>query len=260
MECPHPRDAHSIQACEIETTCVLESLAKYDASAIGARIMTIRGQKVILDADLAPIYGVQTKVLNQAVRRNANKFPADFMFRLTAQEVTDLKSQTVTSSSGGNRSQSVTGSGHGGRRALPSVFTEHGAIMAATVLRSPRAVQMSVFVVRAFVRMREVLGDTRELARKLAALEREVKARLERQHRRAGVAIVQPHAMGFDPLDKRLFAVLLHLRLLRTNMYYGGPCREYRFIPDEAGPVPVFTTWVHTDPPTQGSVVVTAMS
>ena len=120
-----------------------------------------------------------TKALNQAVKRNNEKFPSDFMFQLTPQELVDLKSQIVTSSSEGNRSQIVTGSGHGGRRKPACAFTEHGAIMAATVLNSSQAVQMSVFVVRAFVAMRSLLNDTRELARKLAKLESEVKARLD---------------------------------------------------------------------------------
>jgi ORF6N domain len=152
----------------------------YAVEAIGGHIATVRGQKVILDADLARIYGVATKVLNQAVKRNSEKFPSDFMFQLAPQEVVDLKSQMVTSNSEGNRSQIVTGSQkHRDPRFLPNVFTEHGAIMAATVLNSPQAVQMSVFVVRAFVAMRSLLTDTRELARKLAKLEAEVKARLD---------------------------------------------------------------------------------
>jgi hypothetical protein len=152
----------------------------YAVAGIGGRIITIRGQKVILDADLARIYGVATKVLNQAVKRNSEKFPSDFMFQLAPQEVVDLKSQIVTSSSEGNRSQIVTGSQkHRDPRFLPYVFTEHGAIMAATVLNSPQAVQMSVFVVRAFVAMRALLTDTQELARKLTKLESEVKARLD---------------------------------------------------------------------------------
>ncbi|MBN2302276.1 MAG: ORF6N domain-containing protein [Lentisphaerae bacterium] len=154
-------------------------MAKYDADTVRQQIFTIRGEKVILDHDLAAVYGVETKALNQAVKRNAAKFPDDFMFRLTAQELTALRSQIVTSKQEGMRSQSVTGSGKGGRRYLPYAFTEHGAIMAATVLNSPRAVQMSVFVVRAFVRMRAALTGSRELARKLAALEKEVKARLD---------------------------------------------------------------------------------
>jgi len=176
---------------------VTESLAQYEADGVQGSIITVRGEKVILDADLARIYGVATKVLNQAVKRNADKFPDDFMFRLTKGEAEDLRrlmSQFVTGSDAaldstqgidnkpvpGNRSQSVTGSQkHRDPRFRPHAFTEHGAIMAATVLNSPRAVQMSVFVVRAFVRMRSALSDTRELARKLAVLEREVKARLD---------------------------------------------------------------------------------
>jgi len=152
-----------------------------DGELIGGRIVTVRGKKVILDADLARIYGVATKALNQAVKRNIEKFPVDFMFQLAPQDVTDLKSQFVTSSSALDRSQTVTGSGHGGRRKPTFAFAEHGAIMAATVLNSPQAVQVSVFVVRAFVAMRSALTDTRELARKLAQLETEVKARLDTQ-------------------------------------------------------------------------------
>jgi len=141
-------------------------------SRINSCILSVRGQKVILDADLAKIYGVPTKVLNQAVKRNIEKFPVDFMFRLNADEVNDFhrsRSQTVTLKRGANF------------KYLPFAFTEHGAIMAATVLNSPQAVQMSVFVVRAFVAMRTVLTDTRDLARKLAELETEVKARLDSQ-------------------------------------------------------------------------------
>ena len=158
-----------------------EEQLSYEGEVIGGRIMTVRGQKVILDADLARIYGVATKALNQAVKRNIEKFPVDFMFQLTPQEVTSLKSQFVTSSLTLDRSQTVTGSAHGGRRKPTYAFTEHGAIMAATVLNSPQAVQMSVFVVRAFVAMRSALTDTRDLARKLARLESEVKARLDTQ-------------------------------------------------------------------------------
>jgi len=147
-------------------------------------ILTVRGRRVILDSDLAAIYGVTTKVLNQAVRRNVKRFPGDFAFRLTLQEVTNLRSQFVTSSgegewprfsnagdSEGNRSQSVTAS-HGGRRYRPFAFTEHGALMAANVLRSPRAVELSVFVVRAFVRLRQWLAGHAALSRRLDDLER----------------------------------------------------------------------------------------
>jgi len=145
---------------------------EYPIRAVEAVILTIRGQKVILDADLARIYRVPTKVLNQAVRRNRDRFPEDFLFQLAPEEVMDLRSQTVTSNDGGMRSQTVTGSGRGGRRYAPHAFTEHGAIMAATVLNSPEAVQMSVFVVRAFVKMREHLIQRAELERRLAEIEK----------------------------------------------------------------------------------------
>jgi hypothetical protein len=162
-----------------------ESLAKYDADMVRERIFTIRGQKVILDHDLAAVYGVETKALNRAVKRNANRFPPDFIFQLTKDEDEALRCQIGTSN------------GRGGRRYLPYAFTEHGAIMTATVLNSSRAVQMSVFVVRAFVRMRTALTDTRELARKLAALEREVKGRLDTHD----AAIVDVLARIMDLID-----------------------------------------------------------
>jgi len=121
----------------------------------------IRSEKVILDADLAALYGVTTTRLNEQVKRNEDRFPADFAFRLTQEESTNLMSQFATSSSK-----------HGGRRKLPLVFTEHGAIMAANVLNSRRAVQASVQVVRAFVRLRQMLASNTELARKLEELEK----------------------------------------------------------------------------------------
>ena len=162
--------------------------ATYNSDGVRDRIFTVRGQKVILDADLAAIYGVATKVLNQAVKRNADKFPDDFMFRLTKTEAEEwgrLRSQSVTL----KRGQHI--------KYLPHAFTEHGSIMAATVWNSPRAVQMSVFVVRAFIRMRAALTDTRELARTLAALEREVKARLDTHD----AAIVDVLARIMDMID-----------------------------------------------------------
>ena len=139
------------------------------AEIVESLIRLIRGQRVILDADLAQIFGVPTKQLNQAVRRNLEKFPEDFAFELDPEEFTNLRSQIVTSS------------GHGGRRYRPWAFTEHGAIMAANVLNSPRAVQMSVFVVRAFVKMREAFAQNKELAAKLAELERNLTDRLDDQ-------------------------------------------------------------------------------
>ena len=137
---------------------------------------SVRGQRVILDADLARVFGVSTKQLNQAVKRNRERFPGDFAFRLAVQEFESLKSQIVTASKRNVRFR-------------PFAFTEHGAIMAANVLNSTRAVQMSVFVVRAFVKMRETLAQDKELAAKLAELERELTARLD-GHEKAIVHIL----------------------------------------------------------------------
>ncbi|MDA8239814.1 MAG: ORF6N domain-containing protein [Nitrospiraceae bacterium] len=147
---------------------------------IEAVILSARGHKVILDADLASIYGVPTKRLNEQVKRNAERFPVDFAFQLTAKEWADLKSHIATSSLSGagddpsemNRSQIETASFHGGRRKLPWVFSEHGAIMAATVLNSPQAVSMSVYVVRAFVHMREQLAANAAILKRLAEIDK----------------------------------------------------------------------------------------
>jgi len=143
-------------------------------------IRTLRGQRVILDADLAQIYGVSTKVLNQAVKRNHLRFPSDFSFQLSVREVANLKSQTVTSSENSNEnqqptsmwSQSVTTSQSYRRSSLrPWAFAEHGALMAANVLRSERAVQMSIFVIRAFVRLREQVAANAAILRRLAEID-----------------------------------------------------------------------------------------
>jgi hypothetical protein len=152
---------------------------RYEGYGIENIILTVRGQKVILDGDLARIYGVPTRRLNEQVRRNADRFPPDFAFVLTNQELTNLKSQIATSSLELNRSQFSTRLTHGGRRKQPLAFTEHGVIMAANVLRSRRAIQMSVFVVRAFIRMRQMLIAQKDLARKLEDLEKELTARLD---------------------------------------------------------------------------------
>jgi len=167
-----------------------EKPATYAVAPIESMIITIRGQKVILDADLARIYGVPTKRLNEQVKRNADRFPEDFVFQLTLDEVTNLRSQIATSSRQHMRSQIATGSTHGGRRKLPFAFTEHGAIMAANVLNSPQAVKISVFVVRAFIRMRQVLSDNRVLAKKLAELDKMLTARLD-THERAIVHVLE---------------------------------------------------------------------
>ncbi|MCX6339475.1 MAG: ORF6N domain-containing protein [Candidatus Aureabacteria bacterium] len=130
---------------------------------IESLILLMRGEKVILDADLAGLYGVPTFRFNEAVKRNRNRFPGDFVFQLTQEEVAALISQNAMSKSG-----------RGGRRTLPYAFTEHGAVMAATVLSSPRTIEMSIFVVRAFIHLRNLLSTHKELALKLAELERKI--------------------------------------------------------------------------------------
>jgi len=128
--------------------------------SVESRILVLRHHKVILDTDLAELYGVPVRHLNQQVKRNVERFPSDFTFQLTAKEDTALRSQFV-----------ISKKGRGGRRYSPYAFTEHGAIMAATVLNSKRAIQMSVFVVRAFVRLREMLSANRQLAAKIEELD-----------------------------------------------------------------------------------------
>src|SRR4030042_1764561 len=143
-------------------------MVAYTTDDITTLIVTVRGKRVILDRDLAALYGVPTFRFNEAVKRNRNRFPEDFMFQLTGDEATCLTSQIAMSKSR-----------RGGRRTLPYAFTEHGTVMAANILRSPKAVQMRVFVVRAFIRMRQMLIEQRGLARKLAELEEELTARLD---------------------------------------------------------------------------------
>ena len=133
---------------------------------IAAAIQIIRGQRVMLDRDLAELYGVATKVLIQAVKRNADRFPGDFMFQLTEQEFNNLRSQIVTSS-------------WGGRRYPPFAFTEQGVSMLSSVLRSERAIHVNIEIMRAFVRLRQLLASNAELARKLAALEKKYDAQFK---------------------------------------------------------------------------------
>lgn len=140
-----------------------ERIAKYDASAVEDTILTIRGQKVILDSDLAAIYGVEVRRLNEQVKRNSARFPEDFAFKLTAKEWEELRRL---------RSQNATLKRGQHRKYLPYVFTEHGAIMAANVLNSRRAVTMSVFVVRAFVKMRQALLTRHEMEKRLDQIEK----------------------------------------------------------------------------------------
>jgi hypothetical protein len=137
------------------------SLAQPDH--IERAILVVRGHRVILDSQLAALYGVETRRLNEQVRRNWDRFPPDFVFQLTRDEAANLISQIATSSGG-----------HGGYRKLPFVFTEHGALMAASVLSSRRAVEVSIVVVRAFVRLRSLLAMNADLAAKLAKLEQKL--------------------------------------------------------------------------------------
>ncbi|MFY9316673.1 MAG: ORF6N domain-containing protein [Burkholderiales bacterium] len=131
--------------------------------SLTSRIHTVRGQKVMLDADLAQLYGVATKAPIQAVKRNEGRFPLDFVFQLADQEIVALRSQIVTSN--------APPVGRGGRRTAPYAFTEQGVAMLSSVLRSGRAVQVNVEIMRAFVRLRDLIGHNRELAKRLDDLE-----------------------------------------------------------------------------------------
>jgi ORF6N domain len=130
-----------------------------DAQDIERRIFVIRGQRVMLDSELAKLYGVPTKRINEQVRRNRDRFPEDFAYQLTQQEFMDLKSQIATSKTG-----------RGGKQKLPWVFTEHGVAMLSSVLRSPRAVEVNIAIMRAFVRMRRLLATPGELVAQLNQL------------------------------------------------------------------------------------------
>ena len=165
---------------------------------IDLMIRSIRGVRVMLDSDLAKIYGVPTFRFNEAIKRNRHRFPADFMFQLTREEFDALRSQ-IAMSKPQNSSQIAMSSGkHRGATYQPYAFTEHGALQAANVLRSTRAVQMSVFVIRAFVKMRETLLGTRELAKKLALLEKKLTGRLD-VHEAAIVKVLQDLMQILNP-------------------------------------------------------------
>jgi hypothetical protein len=150
-------------------------------------ILVLRGRRVLLDAELAVLYGVTTRRLNEQVRRNRKRFPDDFLFELTTEEFANLKSRFATSS-------------WGGRRKRPLAFTEHGAIQAATILNSPRAVEMSVYVVRAFVKLREVLSTNRERARRFERLESRLDSKLT-EHDEAIAAILSAIRELMRPRD-----------------------------------------------------------
>ncbi len=132
---------------------------------IGSRILTLREQRVMLDVDLAELYGVQTKVLVQAVKRNLSRFPDDFMFQLSAEEFANLRSQSVTSSAG-----------HGGRRTAPYAFTEQGVAMLSSVVNSPRAIAVNIEIMRTFVRVRALAATHVDLAKRLGELEQSTEA------------------------------------------------------------------------------------
>jgi phage regulator Rha-like protein len=155
---------------------------------IDSMIRKIRGVRVMLDGDLAAIYGVSTSRFNEAVKRNKERFPADFMFQLTVEENASLRSQFAILETGRGRH----------RKYRPYAFTEYGALMAANILNSPRAVQMSIFVVRAFSKMRETLLASPDLARKLAALEKKLTGRLD-VHEAAIVKVLQDLMQILNP-------------------------------------------------------------
>jgi hypothetical protein len=144
-------------------------------------VFWVRGEKVLLDADLAMLYGVETGALNRAVKRNIERFPADFMLQLTPEEWDDLKCQIGISNSpgaaantkkpGAIRSQAVAASTHGGRRAVPYAFTEQGVAMLSSVLRSQRAVEVNIAIMRTFVQLRRLMDSNRDLARRIEAME-----------------------------------------------------------------------------------------
>jgi len=169
-----------VAICDLKKSNPVISVKTDVLSSIESRILNARGEKVILDSDLAAIYGVSPKRLNETVRRNLDRFPSDFCFQLTEVEWDSLKSQIATSNQ----------KGRGGRRSRPLVFTEHGAIMAANILRSDEAVQLSIFVVRAFIKMRQILQDTGSLAAKLTKLEKEITVRLD-SHEKGIVELMQ---------------------------------------------------------------------
>lgn len=187
---------------------------------IASAILILRGQRVLQDSELAALYGASTKRFNEQVRRNRKRFPADFMFQLTAEETSSLRSQIATLKTSGGRHRMYspyveetrslrsqiatlkTGRGQH-RKYLPYVFTEHGAIMAATILNSPRAIEMSVYVVRAFVQLREMLASNKELARRFAQLETRLDKRLTTHDEAIAAILAAIRQLMHPPIPKR---------------------------------------------------------
>ena len=164
-----------------------------EVEAIAGAIRVIRGQRVLIDSELAALYGVTTKRLNEQVKRNSRRFPADFMFRLTAEEAEALRSQFATLKEGRGRH----------RKYVPYAFTEHGAVQAANVVNSDRAIEMSVYVVRAFVHMRSLMSANAELARRLDELEARIEKKLTRHDEAIAAMLSAIRQLMNPPAGKR---------------------------------------------------------
>jgi phage regulator Rha-like protein len=171
--------ANACSSCRYAVRMAARTFPVAPVENIAQTILGLRGQKVLLDAELAALYGVSIKRFNEQVRRNRARFPADFMFQLSAEEWLGLRSQFATLKTGRGRH----------RKYRPYAFTEHGAIMAASILNSSRAVEMSVYVVRAFVRLRELLSSNRALLRRFEELETRLAMKLT-EHDEAIAAIL----------------------------------------------------------------------
>src|SRR3954454_4568330 len=206
---PCPLIILEVAKCDLKFRQIMSTSAIVLTKRVSAKILILRNQKIILDTDLAELYRVSVKRLNEQINRNPKRFPSDFLFKLTHAEYDNLRSQNATSSAG-----------HGGRRYLPHAFTEHGAIMAASVLNSKRAIEMSIFVVRAFVQMRQALIVNQHVVSNLSELEarldshddtiqdlveaiRELIAPLPANHRRIGFEL--PSGSGRNESKPRKF-------------------------------------------------------
>lgn len=170
------------------------------AERIQSRILVLRGQRVLLDADLAAIYEVSTRQLNQAVKRNLERFPEDFMFQLTKEEAEQVRSRSQTVTLNGLRSQTVTSKRGQNIKYLPYAFTEHGAVQLSSILRSERAIEMGIAVVRAFVQLRALMVDHKTLRAKLAELDARVGAHDEQLA--AIVEAIRELAVPVEPANK----------------------------------------------------------